>query len=66
MSILVTAIRSGNLDVVKEKFSRPVRKLTPSILNFIQLLILWTLSQEQRLTSYETISDPFGSRSASL
>lgn len=66
MSILVTAIRSGNLDVVKEKFSRPVSKLTPSILNFIQLLILWTLSQEQRLTSYETISDPFGSRSASL
>ena len=24
MSILVTAIRSGNLEVVKEKFSRPV------------------------------------------
>ena len=37
MSILVTAIRSGNLDVVKEKFSRPVSKLTQSILNFIQL-----------------------------
>lgn len=28
MSILVTAIRSGNLDVVKEKFARPVSFLT--------------------------------------
>lgn len=27
MSILVTAIRSGNLEVVKEKFARPVSLL---------------------------------------
>jgi len=34
MSILVTAIRSGNLEVVKEKFSRPVSFL----LNYFKVL----------------------------
>lgn len=33
MSILVTALRSGNLDVVKEKFSRPGSEVNTPIQN---------------------------------
>lgn len=35
MSILVTALRSGNLEVVKEKFSRPVSKMICFVLDFL-------------------------------
>ena len=39
MSILVTAIRSGNLEVVKEKFARPVSL----IIRIFRILIITTV-----------------------
>ena len=61
MSILVTAIRSGNLEVVKEKFARPVsflmfhfKSLFGHLKTICGIVIAVKLCRESRLNFIES------------